>query len=272
MRKFFKRIIVIISVAILAITCVACGNNTPAPKKEVLTLNVESLEITVGESYYLTASIKDVEWISEDTQTAKVDSRGKVTGISEGTTTIVVSKNGMKKECSVSVKALEIATGYVVKMSQSNASLQIGDTLSLNAIVYQDSTAVEKTVIFSSSDDQVAEVDAEGTVTAKGAGEVSIIAKYEDSYAVCNLVVSTGALVLTIDKTTVKTRVGAQVQLTAVLTENGVEKTAEIVWSAQNDAVSVNADGTVTAKKSGMSIVVAQCGRLEAHCLVYVEA
>lgn len=83
---------------------VACKKNAKEVR-ENLSLNQEKLEMQVGETKKLNVlKIKaDVKWSSKNEAIAKVDKKGKVTGLKAGTTTIRAKVYGKTLKCKVKV-------------------------------------------------------------------------------------------------------------------------------------------------------------------------
>ena len=85
-----------------------------------ITIDKESLELTVGDSAPLTATISPsnataptVYWVSGDESIIKVDQGGKVTALSEGSTTITAyASNGLSESCEIMVKEYTDTNGY----------------------------------------------------------------------------------------------------------------------------------------------------------------
>ena len=78
------------------------GDDTPS---EDLVVTPSDIEITVGESETLKPNQTGCTFESADSTIASVDADGNVTGVSEGETTIKVSKDGKTAEVKVTVKA-----------------------------------------------------------------------------------------------------------------------------------------------------------------------
>ncbi|MBQ3689141.1 MAG: Ig domain-containing protein [Bacteroidales bacterium] len=89
-----------------------------------ITLDKTTLEITVGETVTLTATVtpetatdKTVTWSSADESIATVDAEGKVTAVAVGTVKITATANdgsNVKAECEVTVKAATVLSGVLV--------------------------------------------------------------------------------------------------------------------------------------------------------------
>ena len=143
-------------------------------------------------------------------------------------------------------------------LSQRNADLTVGSTVKLTA------SGGESAISFSSSNEAVATVSADGTVKAVGEGSAVVTAKAGDLTASCSVAV----------KGTEQTDVPAKSDLVlqsiygssgefscnigdAVLLE--VEGTnAAVTWSSSNSQiVTVDASGTATAVASGKATVTA---------------
>ncbi len=79
--------------------------NVVSPK---VTIAETECNLTVGQSITLTPTVtgkdKTVTWKSDDESIAKVDENGRVTGVSEGTTKITVSANGVENSIACFVR------------------------------------------------------------------------------------------------------------------------------------------------------------------------
>ena len=122
-------------------------------------------EVEVGGQLALVADIEEVTWSSSDNLIATVSQAGVVEGVAAGTVTITASKSGYApalKQVTVVLPTLEVTA------ANDETEVAIGDTLEL--------TASENTVLWSSSDDEVATVDNNGVVAPVAAGTVTITA------------------------------------------------------------------------------------------------
>lgn len=125
------------------------------------------------------STIKSVSYTSSNPSVAKVDSKGKVTFLKNGTATITAkAKDGSKKTatCKITVKTL------VTKIILDKSSLtgKVGDTVELKVTVLPN-TASTKSVSYTSSDETIAKVDSEGKVILLKEGVVTIIVKAKDA-------------------------------------------------------------------------------------------
>lgn len=171
----------------------ACGENVKEDNKievETVTLDKNSLEIDVGETYTFSANIypinasdKTLTWTSANTDIATVDN-GILKAISKGTTTVIVTTaNGKISICNVSVNDDEPINSVVkvesVILDKTSLELKVGETCTLNAII-DPSESTDKTLTWTSSNNDVATVD-NGTVKAVSKGLASIIVQTENN-------------------------------------------------------------------------------------------
>jgi uncharacterized protein YjdB len=156
-----------------------CAVTVVQPPTSV-TLNKSNTTINVGGTETLTATVKpdnadnkSVTWTSSNTGVATVNSSGVVTAKAKGTATITATTvaGGLQATCAVTV--LQQPTS--VTLNKSGTTLYVGDSETLIATVKPDN-ANNKSVTWSSSNSAVASVDANGRITAKGAGKATITA------------------------------------------------------------------------------------------------
>ena len=163
-----------------------------------IVLDREAVELEISESVMLVATVtpenathKDVVWSSSDESVATVEQNGKVTAVSEGTTIITVTANGMSATCKVTVKeeSVEVIEVCKIKLNKQYAKLMKNDVLTLRATITP-ANATDKTVVWSSSDESVATVEQNGKVTAVGKGTVTITATSSNGkIATCKITV-----------------------------------------------------------------------------------
>ena len=144
----------------------------------------ESIDMHVGEnrtlSYRLlpeTAIDKTVTFVSSSPDIASIDADGNVTAHSLGTTSITVTAaSGVSANVNVRVVPTTVES---ILVTPEEATLKIKDEISLLVTVLPDD-ATDKSVTWTSSDENVATVDQSGTVTAVGNGETIITVTTND--------------------------------------------------------------------------------------------
>ncbi|MBR5075297.1 MAG: Ig domain-containing protein [Bacteroidales bacterium] len=173
-----------------------CKITVKKPAVAVSSVELDKSEITLDaeETYTLKATVKpdnatdkSVTWASSKTDVATVDNNGKVTGVNNGVASITASSGGKTASCKVTV----VVKVKSISLSQTSASLKVGEAVTLSAKVKPDN-ATDKTVTWSTSDASIATVS-NGVVTAKKIGTATITAKADDKSATCAItVVATG--------------------------------------------------------------------------------
>lgn len=244
---------------------------------EVTSVTLDKTEITLApfESQTLVATVKPdnatdktVTWTSSNSYIASVK-EGKVTGILQGTATITATAGGQSATCIVTVKMKTIDVSSVT-LDKTEITLIEGDSMTLTATVMPDN-ATDKTVTWTSSDNNVATIDA-GTVRAIAEGTATITATAGGKSATCTVVVIKHAVdvtSVTLDKTELSLNKGDTWTLAAtVWPDNATDKT--VTWASSNSNVAKVEGGTVTALSEGCAVITASAGGKTATCTVTV--
>ena len=237
-----------------------------------------SLTMKVGDMLVLNATVlpenvtdKTVTWSSSNPAAVKVEN-GKLTALAEGNATITAKCGEKSAFCTVTVQKAEVLAESVT-LDQTTMELTVNGTGKLTATVKPDETTV-KTIQWSSSDEAVATVGADGTVTALKEGTAVITAKCGEKSAECTVTVKAEAVMptsITMEPTTLSLTVGQKYTLIAtILPENATNKS--VTWSSNApDIVEVTAGGAVTAKAAGTATVTASAANgLAVTCIVTV--
>ena len=236
---------------------------------ESVTLDKTSLELAVGETAQLTATVKpddatdkNVTWASSDESVAKV-ANGKVTAVKTGKATITANCGGKTAECAVTV-TVPITS---LTLDKTTLSLAVGESAQLTATVKPDD-ATDKTVTWTSSDESVAKV-ADGKVAAVKAGKATITANCGGKTAECIVTVSVPVSSITLDKTSLSLALGETAQLTAtVKPDDATDKT--VTWTSSDESIAKVNNGEVKALKIGSSTVTATSASFSVSCNVTV--
>ena len=140
---------------------------------------VKQLLATVSPSDVVT---NEVVWTSDPAGVVEIDAQGNVRGLTVGTTTITATTKaepGRTAKCKVSV--LEPATGLTLNKeslrlylggSHGNNQFKLEGTISPNSVV-------NKRIVWRSENKDVADVQSDGTVVARGVGKTIIFAETE---------------------------------------------------------------------------------------------
>ena len=117
------------------------------------------------------ASNKDVTWSSSDTSVATVTNTGSVKAVKNGSAVITAkTDNGLTAQCTVTVTTP--ISSFSVKPAKTK-TMDIDGTFTITAKIYP-ANCNDKTLLYSSSNEDVAVVDENGTVTAVSAGTAKI--------------------------------------------------------------------------------------------------
>ena len=156
---------------------------TACPPKEVLptsvTLNKTTLTLVEGDNFTLQALVnpadavnKEVTWSSSADAVATVDQTGKVVAVKEGKATITATSKAatsVKGTCEVTVTKKAIPVESVQLSETGPITLSLDETFTVSAVITP-SNATDNNIVWSSDDVEVATVDANGVITAKGKG------------------------------------------------------------------------------------------------------
>ena len=132
--------------------------------------------------------LSSVQYTVDDPAVVSVSADGTVTALSEGIATITATAAGSSLTARCEVVVGTPVQG--VQVSRPEAVLDAGQTMVLGARVWPDNGAE---VTWHSSDPAVAEVSADGKVTALTPGMVQIVAEVSGKTAACTLTVNGSA-------------------------------------------------------------------------------
>lgn len=141
----------------------------------------ESVELTLGESTQIPVEIKpyyakgEIVYSSSATEVAVVDADGVVTSVGAGSAVITaqIKDTEFAIEIPVTVEGTEVPITEIV-VKETEKTLQVGDTYTITASVLPEDTTQDKSLVYSSSNEEVASVDSDGVVTALKDGQALI--------------------------------------------------------------------------------------------------
>ena len=272
-----KRVLLLLFALIFI--CAGCesssGGSSESPQPSNLTLNKSSLSLLVGNSFKLVASKPDINWSSENSGIASVDNEGNVTGITVGTTKIIVKTddNLNTATCTVDVTSNTVAvTGVTLNMS--SAQIVVDGTVDLDETITP-SNATNPSVTWSSNSPSTASVDNNGVVTGKEIGSTTIKVTTVDGSktATCGITVKpkpvpvTG---ITLNRTNINIYPGLGVKLNYEISP-GNATNKNVTWSTSDSNIAeVTSTGIVTGKKTGEVeiTITTEDGNIHAVCTV----
>ena len=228
-------------------------------------LNTQETSIKKGDTaqlevIYTPAETTDdttVVWSSSDEDIASVDENGVVTAKQDGTATITAAVGELTAECVVHVREVPLEG---IDLDRTAITMNKGEVSEALQVSYNpEDTTDDKTVIWSSSDEDVATVD-NGVVTAVGAGNATITATVGEFTAECEVTVvsSLESITLTADRTTDDLEVGDTVNLMVGYNPEDTTDDRAVTWSSSNeDVATVDENGVVTAVAGGTATITA---------------
>lgn len=152
-----------------------------------------------------------------------------------------------------------------ITFKEASGTLYIGNSKQLEATGENC-----KDVTYSSSNEKVASVDANGKVTAKAAGTAVITAtSAAGKTAQYKLTVKTPTVKLNVSAKTLYVK-GSPATVTLKATTAGV--TGKVTYTSSRSSVaSVDTNGKVTAASAGTAVITAKCGNYKATCKITVK-
>ena len=145
-----------------------------------ISLTAPEKSVAVGKTIPLTAAflpesaaLKQVSWTSSDERIATVDESGNVTGVKRGNVRItVIAQDGSNIRANIGLQVSQNAEEIV--LDKPEVTVDTGRTATLKATVLPKDTN-DKNVVWSTSDESIAKVNAQGRITGVALGDCEII-------------------------------------------------------------------------------------------------
>lgn len=208
-----------------------------------------------------------VTWSSSDTNIATVDSTGKITakglltGKDYGDCVITAQTSNSTVKATVNVHVLSAVLVTSLTLNKSDLALNVGDEETLT-VTGTPSNATNKTLLWTSSNKDVATVTASGKITAAGKGTAVIKAEATDGsgkYVSCVVTVNNiQVLNVSLDKSSFDLSEGDTAAIKATIyPTNATNQTLK--WTSSNSSVAtVDSKGNITAGATkGYAIITA---------------
>ncbi len=227
----------------------------PLGKTATLTPTINPASVTEG-TYTIT-------WESGDETVARVSSKGVVSGVKSGDTTItctVTSIFGTTRSTTCQVRVRRDIIG--VKLSSSAITLKVNGTHTLTASPRLATADCTTTTTWKSSDTSVATVGtSSGTVTAKKAGRAIITATMVSEFgttfeATCEVLVVVDITGVTLNVSGTEVAKGGKVTLQIGMikpTTHTVTTTNK--WTSSDTSIATVSNGVVTGNKPGKAVI-----------------
>ena len=218
------------------------ANRISLDKKSVTITSIsqkEKVEATIEPIY----SFPKAVYKSSNTNIAKVDSNGNITPVGNGTcriTATTLDGTNLATSCDVIV---DIKTGYII-LDKTNYTFNKVGSMKLNATVSPKES--NNNLKWSSSDEKVAKVNSDGTVTAVGNGTCKITVETTDGTNLsvsCNITVDIKSEKLSLDKTSYTFNEPRALELTATVLPKEASK--DLKWTSSDEKVAKVTTGGV---------------------------
>jgi len=205
-----------------------------------------------------TTDTSNITWTSGNTAIATVDANGKVTAVGPGTTQIKATKGSFIAICEVEVKVPLTS----ISLNKSNTEILIKQSETLVVTYNPTDTNDNRTINWTSSDESIATVDANGKVTAKAEGTVTITAtSVVDKSITATCQVTTKRIPLdsiALSEANVEMLKGKTVKLSVICNPDNTTDNRDVNWVSSDESTAiVDENGNVTALKEGNVTITA---------------
>lgn len=248
----------------------------PYIEAESITLNLEQILLEEREMIQLVASVfpenttdKFIIWNSSNSKIASVNEDGMVTAHSTGECTITASCGEVSTSCMITVKKPKLKGLEIIPNS---AIIKTGTTLQLNVIA--DPIDADFSLIWETSDDQIAIVEDNGLVKGLLPGNVIIKATSENGLTANSSIIVESEVIeieeIHLNVNYLEMEIGEEVILNAsFIPENATE--TDLTWTSSNINVVKVDNGIVKAQGEGYAtITVMTSNELTATCDIVV--
>ncbi len=226
-----------------------------------MSITPTSKEMQIGEKFTITpaftpadATNKNVTYTSLDKSVITVDSSGVVTAVASGSSVIIcqAADGGYVATCNVKVLG-----SVAFSISPTTRDIAIGKSFTLKKKITPDGASKE--VTYKSSNENIAVVNENGTVTGVKKGTCTITATLTEYNLKAKCKVKVGKLYskISLNKKAIRINRGQTYKLKATVKSNAVSL-PEVKFKSKNPGiVKVNSNGKIKAKKVGTTYIYA---------------
>lgn len=235
---------------------------------ETLSKNEEKT-LTVTYNPTNTTDNKTVDWESSNPEIVSIDSTGKITGKKGGTAKITATVGNVKAEKEVKV----VVPIESVSLSGDDSILK-GETKRLTATINPEDTTDDKTITWSSDDENVLFVDQNGQIRGikEGTANVkAVVAGKETTKQITVNEIHINSIAIDGDQEFEMIKNQTKNLSVTINPENTTDDKG-VVWKTNNEEVArVDNDGKVTALKEGEATITATVGTNETSVKINVK-
>ena len=271
-----------LTVLAAAVACAGDGgvgtDTNPTGSALTVRISPKADSLGVGETRRFSAQVVDqagvprsatIAWMSINNTIATVNASGDVTALAPGLVGIVATIGS-----SADTASLYISVPQLV-VEPNAVTTAVGEQIKLSATTRAGVAASGAPITWSSSDEAVATIRNDGTVTAVGPGEVTLVATSGDQTGVALISVKArdiGSLRVTPGTSSLYPNATAQLSVSAYDDAGRIMSGAfNPRWSSSNTAVLTVTDaGVVTGKARGSAVVTVRVNNKSATATVNV--
>lgn len=254
-----------------------------------IVLNQKEVTMLQNEVYILApiispedATVKEVQWSSSNKDVVRVTEDGLLIGLQQGraiVTALIKDDYGTHTAtCTVVLPESMLVDVTEVRLNKSKMTLEKGTRETLTATIFPDD-ATNKSLVWTSSNKNVAIVNANGRVTGLSAGKATITVTTVNAgeTATCEVTVTEQAAVevtgVRLNSSSLSMEKGQSQVLSATITPSN-SSNQNVTWTSNNEnVIVVNQNGKVTAIGEGTAVVTVRTedGGYTASCNIRVS-
>lgn len=247
------------------------------PNVDSITVNIEELELTVGETFKVEyektpqSSTQPIIFSSNAETIAEVDENGVITAVSEGETEIIVYANeSAKKEIKIKV----LPKVEKIEFNTTEFEIPVDQTAVLEYSVFPSNAKGEKQ--FVSSDESIVTVDQNGNITAKKSGKAEITLTIGDVSSKITISVKKADIPvekITFEQSTITVLKDASYELKWTLTPKYPTNTKLTFTTSNKKVATVDSNGVIKGIGEGTATITAKAASgVKATVKVTVDA
>ncbi len=262
---------------IVLLIIIAMFGGFSSKKNSSNSTNRESKTITlvVGDKYSFDSDYGSYDWTSSNGKVAIATSTGEIEALGKGRCEIVVNTSTKTIIYDVTVEEDKTVVVQSIKMSSNTIELENGTTYHMDVNIYP-ANATNDSLTWYSSNEEIAKVGSDGTITAVSAGSCMVTVKTSNGYSdTCLVKVKakeeeiTGYYdEITLDSTNMVLKNGITYPLSYKTSPSDTK--AIITWNSSDSSVVKIEDGVITTLKPGSATITVSSGKTSAICYITV--
>ena len=239
-----------------------------------LSLNTARLTVGNGSQVQLNMTMtpanatEAIHWTSGNSAVATVDQNGLITCAGLGETYVTVaSESGVEATCAITVvDPASVVTA--IQVNKKQVELYEGETTVIQTKI-QPAKATDSSVVFTSSDPTIAQIEGDSIIMGVSEGECTVYAT-ASSGVFAPIQVRVKGAQLQLSKKNLSLKRGGTATLKTRTQPTGLSGT--ITWESEDEAVATVENGRITAVAAGETTITASMDNgASAQCRVLVE-